>query len=156
MGKFAAFISHARCLSFPTRQQERKTKLFRLVKVINGNIQYEVVRLNYVSSSPIGVGCALSCSNGNTSNASATVMPDYISMTDSESISDRWINGMLVNEDMIFKVEFTGTAAPAIGMSVGLATDKYKMDAVAYNSSGKGKIIDIDDGGKYVYVKFRK
>lgn len=130
--------------------------MFRLVKVLNGNTQYEVVKLHYISSSPISVGCALSCSNGNTSNASATVIPDYISMTDSESAKDRMIDGMLINEDMVFKVEFTGTAVPTVGMSVGLANHISKMDAVAYNSSGKGKIIGIEDDGKYVYVKFRK
>ena len=130
--------------------------MFRLVKVIGGNTQYDVVKLTYASSSPLGCGCALSCSNGNTTNASATVMPEYISLTNSENLVNRKIDAMIITEDMVFKVEFSGTGTPSVGMPVGLATEKFKMDSVSYNASGKGEIIALEDDKKYVYVKFRK
>ena len=46
--------------------------------------------------------------------------------------------------------------APYVGMSVGLATRVSKMDAVTYNTNGKGTVIGISDDAKLVYVRFRK
>lgn len=130
--------------------------MFRLVKVLNGNNQCEISRLDYAESAVIGPGCALTCTSGALALASSTAMPDYISLTGNIDESRSKIDAMLVTEDMIFKVEFTGTTPPLVGMSVGLSTTKNKMDSVTYNSSGKGKIVDIDDDRKIVYVKFRK
>lgn len=130
--------------------------MFRLVKVLNGNNQCEISRLDYADSTVIGPGCALTCSSGALTLASGTAMPDYISLTGNIDEPRNKIDAMLVTEDMIFKVEFTGTTPPLMGMNVGISTIKNKMDSVTYNSSGKGRIVDIDDDRKLVYVKFRK
>ncbi len=130
--------------------------MFRLVKVLNGNNQCEISKLNYSESLVIAPGCALTCTNGIATLASGTAMPDYISLTGNIDEARKQIDAMLVTEDMIFKVEYTGTTTPQIGMSVGLATGKTKMDSVTYNSSGKGRIVQIEDDQKMVYVKFRK
>ena len=130
--------------------------MFRLVKVISGNNQYEVSKLALHPAANFGCGCALTCTNGLANNASAAVMPDYISLTSTaDAVGDR-VEAMIVNEDMIFKVEFVGTTSPLVGMTVGLSTLRDKMDAVTYSSSGKGKIVAIDEDPSYVYVKFRK
>ena len=130
--------------------------MFRLVKVLNGNNQCEISKLDYAASSDIAPGCAITCTNGVAALASSTAMPDYISLTGNIDEARHKIDAMLVTEDMIFKVEYIGTSTPLIGMTVGISTTKNKMDSVTYNSSGKGRIIDIDDDQKMVYVKFRK
>lgn len=130
--------------------------MFRLVKVLNGNNQCEISKLDYSASDTIGPGCALICASGVATIASSTVMPDYISLTGNIDEARKKIDAMLVTEDMIFKVEYTGSTVPLIGMSVGISTSKNKMDSVTYNSSGKGRIVEIDDDQKMVYVKFRK
>ena len=130
--------------------------MFRLVKVLNGNNQCEISKLDYSESAVIGPGCALTCTNGTANLASSTAMPDYISLTGNIDEARKKIDAMLVTEDMIFKVEYTGSSIPQIGMAVGISTSKNKMDSVTYNSSGKGRIIEIDDDQKMVYVKFRK
>lgn len=130
--------------------------MFRLVKVLNGNNQCEISKLDYTTSSVIGPGCALTCTNGIAGLASSTAMPDYISLTGNIDEARKKIDAMLVTEDMIFKVEYTGSTVPLIGMSVGISTGKTKMDSVTYNSSGKGRIVEIEDDKKMVYVKFRK
>ena len=86
-------------------------------------------------------------------NSNATVCPEYISLGVNED-SDS-VNAIVVTEDMIFKVEYVGTTQPLIGMSVGLSNHTGKTDAVTYNTSGKGKIVEIDDEN-FVYVRFRK
>lgn len=130
--------------------------MFRLVKVLNGNNQCEISKLPYSATSPIGPGCALTCTNGVAGFATSTAMPDYISLTGNADEERKKIDAMLITEDMIFKVEYIGSTPPLIGLSVGLATKKYKMDSVTYNSGGKGKIIELDDAPGMVYVKFRK
>ena len=130
--------------------------MFRLVKVLNGNNQCEISKLDYEASAVIAPGCALTCTNGAASLASSTAMPDYISLTGNIDEARHKIDAMLVTEDMIFKVEYNGNTTPLIGMPVGLSTTKNKMDSVTYNSSGKGKIVEIEDDQKMVYVKFRK
>ena len=57
---------------------------------------------------------------------------------------------------MVFKVEYTGTTVPYVGMAVSLSTGKYKMDSVTNNSSGKGVILALEDDKKLVHVRFRK
>ena len=128
--------------------------MFRLVKVLNGNNQYEAYRLGFVSNMVIEPGCALMCSGGNVAVPSATAMPNYIALS-RNSYGKKKIEAMLVTEDMVFLVEFTGSVDPTIGMSVGLTTKTYKMDAVTYNSNGKGTIIGIGDN-RMVYVTFHK
>lgn len=130
--------------------------MFRLVKVLNGNNQCEVSRLNCAEGTLIAPGCALTCNNGLVAHVSSTVMPDYISLTGNIDSSGTKIEAMLVTEDMIFKVEYTGSTTPLVGMNVGISTGKNKMDSVTYNSGGKGRIVEIDDDKKMVYVKFRK
>ena len=83
-------------------------------------------------------------------------MPDYISLSGNEDAPGDTVDAMFVTEDMVFKVEYTGAAAPYVGMSVGLSTSKYKMDSVTSNTSGKGSILGLDDDKKLVYVRFRK
>ena len=130
--------------------------MFRLVKVINGNNQYETVQLKLNSSATFGKGCALTSNSGNASTPSATASPEYISITGIKESVNGKIQAMVVTEDMVFKVELTGTSTPYIGMLVGLSTHKDKMDAVSYNSNGKGVVLAIEDNKKFVYVRFRK
>jgi hypothetical protein len=127
--------------------------MFRLVKNINGNTQCEVFKINYISSATIVPGCALTCSSGKMSTSTATVFPEYISLGIDEDSSS--VNAMVVTEDMIFKVEYIGTTSPLIGMNVGPTNHIAKADAVTYNTSGKGKIVEIGDEN-FVYVRFRK
>ena len=128
--------------------------MFRLVKVINGNNQCEVFKLRPLPTATIIPGCTLACSSGMVTNSSATVCPEYVALG-TDSISG-FVNAIVVTEDMIFKVEYTGTTDPLVGMSVGLANHNGKTDAVTYNTSGKGKIVEIDDDKAFVYVRFRK
>ena len=130
--------------------------MFRLVKVLNGNNQYETQKLTAGATTVIGPGCALSCQNGNLTTPTATAMPDYISITTSNGRSSKKVSVMLITEDMLFKVEYTGTTTPYVGMSVALSTKVYKMDSVTYNASGKGIVMDIEKDTGLVYVKFRK
>ena len=131
--------------------------MFRLVKVLNGNNQCDVIKLNFAQSTVIDMGCALICSSGNaTSATSATSIPEFISLSSNKDASCKKIDAIVVTTDMVFKVEYTGSISPTIGMSVGLSTLKSKMDAVTYNSSGKGTIIGMEDDKKLVYVRFQK
>lgn len=129
--------------------------MLRLVKVLNGNNQCEVIRLR-CNSYNVGRGCALVCSGGAFTNPSPTSMPEYVSLSSIDDSHDGKIDAMIVTEDMVFKAEFTGSANPMIGMAVGLANLDSKMDAVSYNTSGKGHIVGIGDDKKTVYVRFRK
>ena len=130
--------------------------MFRLVKVLNANNQCTVAKLKFNSNAIIGPGCALSCSSGLLLSAVNTTMPDYISLTSNEDPSCKTVDAMFVTEDMVFKVEYTGSTTPYTGMSVGLSTNKYKMDSVTNNTSGKGTILEVEDDKKFVYVRFRK
>ena len=130
--------------------------MFRLVKVLNSNTQCSIARIKYNPSIAFGPGCPLSCLSGTLSTPANTSMPDYISLYGNEGIDSDSVDAMFVNEDMVFKVEYTGSSAPYVGMSVGLATGKYKMDSVTSNSSGKGTILAVEDDKKLVYVRFRK
>ena len=129
--------------------------MFRLVKVLNGNNQYEVMKIRALASSSILPGSPLVASSGNVTNSSATVCPDYVSLSGNTN-GEANVEVMHVTEDMIFKVEYTGTTAPAVGMTVGMSNYKGKMDGVTYSSSGKGKIVALGDDPQYVYVRFRK
>jgi hypothetical protein len=130
--------------------------MFRLVKVINGNIQYENHKITAGTSNTIAPGCALTCQNGTLATPTATSMPDFIAISSNHGDASKKIDVMMVTEDMVFKVEFTGTVTPTLGMSVGLSTKINKMDAVTYNANGKGTVIGIDNMTDLVYVKFRK
>jgi len=129
--------------------------MFRLVKVLNGNNQCDIFKIKSSVTASIIPGCALVCSNGALANATATVCPDYVALG-KDTKEKGIIDAMVVTEDMIFKVEYTGTTTPLVGMTVGISNHKGKMDGVTYNTSGKGKIVAIDDGGTHVYVRFRK
>ena len=129
--------------------------MFRLVKVLNGNNQCDVYKIKASPSANIKPGYALICANGMVTNATATICPEYIALGNDINDTER-VNAMVITEDMIFKVEYTGATAPLVGMTVGMSNYTGKMDAVTYNTSGKGKIIAIDDNGSLVYVRFRK
>ena len=129
--------------------------MFRLVKVLNNNTQYELQALPYTTSTYISSGCALSYSDGKLLHTVASNSPDFISITASDH-DPKKIQVMQISKDMIFKVEFVGSITPVLGMSVGLSTYKYKMDAVTYNTNGKGTIVALDDDNKFVYVRFYK
>ncbi|MBQ7343253.1 MAG: hypothetical protein IJW53_00645 [Clostridia bacterium] len=129
--------------------------MFRLVKVLNGNNQCEVYKIKPSPSANISPGCALIIASGMVTNSTATMCPEYIALGEEDNALGR-VNVMVVTEDMVFKVEFTGTTSPLVGMTVGLSNYTGKMDGVTYNTSGKGRIVAVDDTGKYVYVRFRK
>lgn len=129
--------------------------MLRLIKILNSNNQFETVRLEYNYGANLGPGSALSCTIDGFNSAANTSMPEYVALSVSDIHSSK-MDAILVTEDMVFKVEYLGSETPYIGMSVGLATHKYKMDAVTYNSSGKGTIIGVDDSKKLVYVRFHR
>ena len=129
--------------------------MFRLVKVLNGNNQCDIFKIKSSVTASIIPGCALVCSNGALANATATVCPDYVALG-KDTKEKGIIDAMVVTEDMIFKVEYTGTTVPYVGMAVSLSTGKYKMDSVTNNSSGKGVILALEDDKKLVHVRFRK
>ena len=131
--------------------------MFRLVKVLNANNQCETVKLNSNASLQVGKGCGLTYTNGALAFPTAAQAPDYIALIGSDEIdAGEKIDVMIVTENMVFKVEYTGSTAPYVGMSVGLSNGKYKMDSVTSNTSGRGSILALEDDKKLVYVRFRK
>ena len=130
--------------------------MFRLVKVINSNTQCETHFLSFDPSTEIGAGCAVSAASGFAESPTATSSPDYVSLSSTDIADTNKIPAILVTEDMIFRVEYTGSIAAVMGMNVGLATKENKMDSVTYNNSGKGTIVGLDDDKRFVYVRFRK
>lgn len=130
--------------------------MFRLVKVLNGNSQADVHLLKCNINTAYTLGEALVCTSGTASSPSANSAPDYIALTRNYSIDNKYLDAQVVTENSVFKVEYIGTMAPYVGMSVGLATRVSKMDAVTYNTNGKGTVIGISDDAKLVYVRFRK
>lgn len=130
--------------------------MFRLVKVLNSQTQCETQFIKCTSSYLVGPGCAVALSSGVASQPSASSAPEFIALSSNADLAVKKIPVILVTEDMVFKVEYSGNAEPTVGMTVGLGTIDYKMDSVSYNSSGRGTIIGIDEGKKFVYVKFRK
>ena len=131
--------------------------MFRLVKVLNANNQCETVKLNSNASLQVGKGCGLTYTNGALAFPTAAQAPDYIALIGSDEIdAGEKIDVMIVTENMVFKVEYSGSVTPFVGMPVGLATVQNKMDAVTYNSGGKGIVIGVEDDRKSVYVRFNK
>ena len=130
--------------------------MFRLVKILNGNTQAEVRHIDATNSILFAKGEALITNNGTPTTPTALSLPEYIYLTRNYLTRSNKINVLLVTENSVFKVEYTGTIKPYIGMPVGLSTYKTRMDAVTYNSNGKGTIVGIDDTEKYVFVRFRK
>ena len=130
--------------------------MFRLVKVLNAHNQAEVKLVNRNSRISITPGCALTCTNGIASTPSTSDSPEYIALANNYYSNPNKVGGMLVTENMVFKVEYIGNVTPIIGMSVGLASGGDTVDSVTYNSSGKGTIIGLDDDKRFVYVRFRK
>lgn len=130
--------------------------MFRLVKVMNGDNKFEATRIKYADNVNIEPGCALICTNGVLSAPASTSTPAYVSLSSNHDRRKRQIDAMIVTEDMVFKVEFTGSMTPQIGMIVGLSMINNKMDAVTYNTNGKGTIIGIEAENNMVYVIFNK
>lgn len=129
--------------------------MLRLVKILNSNNQYEVVRLKYNLQINLGPGSALGCTGGIFTTAMNTDMPAFVALGICDTQTDK-MDAICVTEDMIFKTEYTGTATPYVGMIVGLSTHKYKLDAVTFNSNGKGIVVGVDDSKKLVYVRFHR
>lgn len=130
--------------------------MFRLVKVLNGNTQGEVKRIDSPQNALYLRGEAVISSGGSIATPTALSVPDYIYLSYSTASHPGKIYVLLVTENSVFKVEYVGAIKPYVGMPVGLATHKYRMDAVTYNSNGKGTVIDVDDTGEFVLVRFRK
>ena len=131
--------------------------MFRLVKVLNANNQCETVKLNSNASLQVGKGCGLTYTNGALAFPTAAQAPEDIALIGSDEIdAGEKIDVMIVTENMVFKVEYSGSVTPFVGMPVGLATVQNKMDAVTYNSGGKGIVIGVEDDRKSVYVRFNK
>ena len=130
--------------------------MFRLVKVLNGNNQGEITKLKFNSSAVIRRGCALSCASGLALPVTSNAMPDYIALDSNMDKSLKSVDAMLVTEDMIFKVEYSGSTQPYLNMPVGITTLRYKMDSVTYNSNGKGVVVGIDDDRQFLYVRFQR
>ena len=130
--------------------------MFRLVKIINNNTTAETQLVPKKPNAFYTRGEALISMNGVATMPTATSSPDYIFISMNYNHNYDKINVQLVTEDSVFKVEYTGNVTPYKGMSVGLATHTLNMDAVTYNTSGKGTIMDIDDDKRFVYVRFRK
>ena len=130
--------------------------MFRLVKILNNDTKAEVQLIPAKEGISYVKGEALSISNGNATSTTATAVPEYIYLSRSHISHVGKIEVMAVTEDSIFKVEYTGTLTPYIGMPVCLSTKIIRMDAVSYSTSGKGTIVGIDEEPGMVYVRFRK
>ena len=130
--------------------------MFRLVKILNNNTAAEILLIPKKPDASYVRGEALVCQNGTAATPSATSVPEYIFVSVNHNHRSDKINVQAVTEDSIFKVEYTGTITPYIGMSVGLSTKILRMDAVTYNTSGKGTVVGVDDDKSFVYVRFRK
>lgn len=133
--------------------------MFRLVKNIDNSttfpevIRMEASRLAY--SYTLG-GTAI-LKNGNLETPAPSDFPDLVFAASSDRFHRSNIaDAFYVTEGMVFKVEYIGTSSPRVGLTVGLAKFLNGMDAVSYNSSGKGLIIAIDENPQYVYVKFHR
>ena len=129
--------------------------MFRFIKVLNGNAQADVHLLK-CNSNTFVLGEALVCTGGLATSPSANAAPDYISLTRNYLTHHQKLDAIVVTENSVFKVEYTGTVTPYVGMPVGLSTYNSKMDAVTYNTNGKGIVLKVSDDAKFVYVRFRK
>lgn len=128
--------------------------MLRLVKVLNSNLQYEVVTLKNTDNIPLDMGCALICVNGTVAPAQCASMPEYISFGHPNDDDYTTVTAMLVTENMIFKTEYTGDTKPHVGMTVGLSKYVYEMDSVCPNKNGKGTVLGVDENNGLVYVRF--
>ncbi len=128
--------------------------MFRLAKVLNSNLQYEVVKLKNTNNIPVEAGCAIICVNGVVASATCTSMPEYISFGNSDEDNYATVTAMLVTENMIFKTEYKGDTKPYIGMTVGLSKSMCEMDSVCPDKNGKGTVLSVDENEKLVYVRF--
>ena len=128
--------------------------MFRFVKTLSGgNVHENINELDVKISGSIIQGSAVSCANNVLTNTSADGIPDYIFQR--YSMSKGLKICQTITNDMIFRVEYTSSTTPKIGMRVGLSNHLGVADAVAYNSSGKGLIIGIENPNM-VYVRFQK
>lgn len=130
--------------------------MFRLVKVLNNDTKAEVQLIPAKEGIAYIKGEALSLSNGKATSTTATAVPEYIYLSRNYTSNVNKLEVMVVTEDSIFKVEYTGTLTPYLGMPVCLSTKIVRMDAVSYSTSGKGTIVGIDEEPGMVYVRFRK
>ena len=130
--------------------------MFRLVKVLNNNTQADVHLVPINEDAVYGKGEAIVTSDGKAATPSSTAFPDYIVLSKNLISHPNKIDAMIVTENSVFKVEYTGSLSPYLGMPVGLSRKIAGMDAVTYNVNGKGNVIGIDDDKRFVYVRFRK
>lgn len=61
-----------------------------------------------------------------------------------------------VTGNMLFLVDYEGEDKPTVGDTVGLCCKGELPDAVCKNDGGFGKIIEISDHPKQIYVRFDK
>lgn len=131
--------------------------MFRLIRSLKGNHQCEIVKLNANGSLAVVYGSAVNGTSSGVAAPTATASPDFIVLDTVASGEQKKIDAIIVSEDMVFKVEYTGATPPYVGMSVGLSSLRGTMDAVTYNNSGKGTVIAVEEEDrKYVHVRFRK
>ena len=130
--------------------------MFRLAKVLNSNLQYEVVTLKNTENIPVEAGCAIICDGGAIAPATCTSMPEYITFVNPDEDNYTTVTAMLVTENMIFKTEYTGDTKPYVGMTVGLSKAAYEMDSVCPDKNGKGTVLSVDEKHNLVYVRFRR
>ena len=128
--------------------------MLRLAKVLNSNIQYELVTLKNKSNTLVNSGCALICVDGSVAPATCASMPEYISFGHPNEDDHTTVTAMLVTENMIFKTEYTGDTKPYVGMTVGLAKSVCEMDSVCPDKNGKGTVLGVDESNGLVYVRF--
>ena len=130
--------------------------MFRLVKILNNsNTSAEAVSLKRKITSVVGFSSAVTCTNGVLTTAGEEDFPNYIVIDKCDSANYQCIC-MPVTDDMVFKVEYIDTIPPVIGLRVGLTSLKNPMDAVEFNTYGKGVILGADDDPKFVYIRFLK
>ena len=129
--------------------------MFRLVKVLNGNTQADIHLIPDPDTS-FSLGNAVVCHNNKTEKVPATGLPEYIILGRNYVTHKGFVAAQLITEDSIFKVEYTGSVKPYVGMPVGISTYITGSDAVTYNINGKGSVTRVDNNSGLVYVRFRK
>ena len=132
--------------------------MFRLARMLNtSNITEETVKLQKSPSLAVSAGTALTINLGTLSTATYDAFPDYILTKDTKDESSTKVLAYHVTENMVFKVDYTNAIPPKLGMKVGIySLPDCPSGAVGFNTNGKGMIVDIEPGGKKVYVRFSK
>ena len=133
--------------------------MFRLVKNIDSSSmcpEYVDVKASKLSSAYFP-GCAIVIKNNEAFTPQASDYPEFIATSSrSHHFLNQRVDAFHVTENMIFKIDYVSEIVPRVGIPVGLTTKISGMDAVEYNTNGKGRVVALDENGKYVYVKFHE